>query len=414
MIICTADWLLPVTSPPVARGAVAVADGVVAAAGPREAVIERFGRDAQEVRELGRAVVLPGLVNAHTHIELSWTGEAGLPRGDYTTWLRRLLELRAAEDLARAQASAEKAVKLMEARGTVAVGDVANAVWIGPILARSGLAGVVFHEMYGARAADAERLMAEAAPRLASLARDLRAPSGRWRVAPSPHAPHTTSEPLLRALAGRAAAAHDPLSVHVAESEAELQLLRDGAGPLAALFRERGFADGDASPPRTSPVGLLDRLGALSPRTLAVHCVHLTREDHSRLQSRGVSVVTCPRSNEALGVGRAPVPALLAAGIPVALGTDSLASSPDLDLFGEMAALRREHPRLPAAAVVRMATLNGAVALGLGDRLGSIEPGKLARLVVVPLAATENDPWAAVCSRPSDAWRLDEAPREGA
>jgi 5-methylthioadenosine/S-adenosylhomocysteine deaminase len=110
--------------------------------------------------------------------------------------------------------------------------------------------------------------------------------------------------------------------------------------------------------------------------------------------------VTCPRSNTALGVGRAPVMELLGEGVPVALGTDSLASAGDLDLFAELAALRREHPRLPPAAALRMATLNGARALGLDERLGSLERGKLARCIVVPLESANDDPWEVVSSTP--------------
>ena len=123
-------------------------------------------------------------------------------------------------------------------------------------------------------------------------------------------------------------------------------------------------------------------------------------------------MVTCPRSNQALGVGTAPVPQLMAQGIPVALGTDSLASAPDLDLFAEMAALIADHPGLSPAAVLRLATLNGAHALGLADRLGSLAPGKLARATVVALPDPEDDPLEVVCSVPADVWPLDRAPWE--
>ena len=224
----------------------------------------------------------------------------------------------------------------------------------------------------------------------------------------------TATYRLLRALDGRAAAAREPLSVHVAESEAEVAFLRDGSGPFPELHRDRGLVDDHWRPSGLTPVEHLDRAAILTSHSLAVHCVHLVHRDHTKLQSRGVSVVTCPRSNERLGVGNAPIPELLAEGIPVALGTDSLASAPDLDLFAEMAALRRVHPRLTPAAVLRVATLNGAAALGLADRLGSIEPGKLARLVVVPLDPGDDDPLASVCSEPADVYPLERAPYETA
>jgi cytosine/adenosine deaminase-related metal-dependent hydrolase len=198
----------------------------------------------------------------------------------------------------------------------------------------------------------------------------------------------------------------------VAESSDEVSLLGDGSGRLADLFRERGFAGDDWKPPGRSPVEHLKRLGALSANTLAVHCVHVDQRDRSSLQSSRATVVTCPRSNAALGVGTAPIPELMREGIPVAVGTDSLASAPDLDMFAELCALRQQHPDLSPAAALRMATLNGARALGFGDRLGSIEPGKLAELIVVPCPAGTEDPWEVLCANPERVHRLDAAASE--
>jgi cytosine/adenosine deaminase-related metal-dependent hydrolase len=272
----------------------------------------------------------------------------------------------------------------------------------------------VFHELFGLRGEEAEALLADAAAKLDTLGSDpdLQAASGRVRVALTPHSPHTTSTPLLRALAGRSAACGDPLTIHVAESEAEVALLRDGSGPLADFFRQRGLADDQWQPPRSTPVGYLHRMGVLSPRTLAVHCVHLDRQDRSLLQAGRVTVVTCPSSNRYHDVGTAPIPKLLGEGVPVALGTGSLASAPDVDLFAEMAALVAEHPGLAPAAVLRMATLNGARALGLLEDLGSIEAGKLAALNVVPLADPADKPFEVVCANPPEVFPLAEAPWE--
>jgi cytosine/adenosine deaminase-related metal-dependent hydrolase len=218
----------------------------------------------------------------------------------------------------------------------------------------------------------------------------------------------------LRALTGRAAASDEPLTIHVAESAAEVEMLRSGKGPLVELFRARGFIDDAWEAPGSTPVRYLHGLGVLSQRTLAVHCVHLDQQDQSLLQAGRVTVVSCPRSNERLGVGTARIPKLLSAGVPVALGTDSLASAPDLDLFAEMAALAGTQQGLAPAAVLRMASLNGARALGLDDRLGTIEPGKLASLFVVPLPDPAAKPFEVICSNPERIYALDEAPAEPA
>lgn len=413
MQVYTAQHLLPIASPAVRDGAVAVDDGRIVHAGPRDEVLKSVPEQTP-VHELGPAVILPGLVNAHTHLELSWMGAESLPRGDYVEWLRAMLDLRERADPKKAREAAEEALKSIVERGTVAVGDVGNEGWAAPVVARSPLHGILFYELYGLRAGQAETMLKDAAERLQQISEDsdVSAAADRLCLALTPHAPHTTSVALLRALAGRAAASGEPLSIHVAESPAEIALLADGTGPLADLYRERGFTDEGWQPPGRTPIEHLKRLGVLSSHTLAVHCVHLDKPDHSSLQAARATVVACPRSNEFLGVGTAPVPALMREGIPVALGTDSLASSPDLDLFAEMASLRRDYPELSPAAVLRMATFNGARALGLGERLGSIKPGKLAELIVVPLPDESDDPLEWVCSEPERVYRLDEASRE--
>ncbi len=401
MRIYLSRFVLRVSAPPVAGGAVAVDDGKVVDVGRAADVRKRAGAD-DEVVDLGDAVLMPGVVNAHTHLELSFFEDDPPAGGDWVRWVRRLVERRAEADDVAIRAGIERGVATLRSRGTVAVGDVANGTATAAALARSGLHAVVFHELYGLRPEDAEAHVRGAAERLERMESEVEEAGGseRVRLALSPHAPHTTSSALLKALAGRAAAADAPLSVHAAESEDEVRFLRDGTGAAAEYFRERGVLPEDWSPPRMTPVAYLDRLGVLSPHTLLVHAVHLEQQDLSRLQTRGVTVVVCPRSNATLGVGKAAVPRILAAGIPVALGTDSLASAPDLDLFAEMAALRDDHPALPPAAVVRMATSNGARALGLGHRLGAIEPGFDAALVAVPLAAPDDDPLETVTSRP--------------
>jgi len=411
VIVYLATYLLPVASAVVRDGAVAVDGGKIISCGAREHVLAEVG-DRVDVRDLGRAAILPGLINAHTHLELSWARSTALPGGDYATWLAALLEQRPAVEPQQSREAALAALARLAARGTVAVGDVANESWIVPLIARSGLHGTIFLELLGLRPSGAEALLATAIERLDALVAepDVAAASNRLKLVLTPHAPHTVSVALLRALAGRAAAADQPLSIHVAESEAESALLADGTGPLAALFDAREFRDTGWRPPGLSPVEQLDRAGALTERTLAVHCVHVGGRDRSRLRSRGVTVVTCPRSNERLGPGRAPLLELLRAGICVAVGTDSLASAPDLDLFAEMAALRRLYPALSPATVVRMATLNGAIALGIDDRLGSIERSKLDRLVVLPLGANDEDPLERCCALPETVFPLAEAP----
>jgi len=396
MIVYAAKHLLPVAGPPIQNGAVGVHEGRIAAVGRRKDVVK--AHPGAEVRDLGDAVIVPGLVNAHTHIELSFMNGEPPAGGAFMTWLKDFVGRRASVDAHVAAQAAAAAIETMLLRGTVAVGDVANGAWAAPLLARSGLHGLAFHELFGFRLAEAESILAEAAARLETIDQDPDVVSARDRITNvlTPHAAHTTSNALLKALGGRAVASGEVLSIHVAESEEESQLLRDGTGPFKDFLIERNAWEPGWKAPGLTPVEYLDRLGVLTPRTLAVHCIHIDHQDLSRLQARGVTVVTCPRSNQRLGVGKAPVPKLLASGIPVALGTDSLASAPDVDVFTEVAHLRQEHPGLSPATTLRIATWNGARALGLAKDLGTIELGKLAALAVVGLNDQNDDPLEAV------------------
>jgi cytosine/adenosine deaminase-related metal-dependent hydrolase len=414
MIVYAAKHLLPVSSPPIPNGAVAVQDGRIVAVGRRKDVVKAHA--SAEVRDLGESVILPGFVNAHTHVELSWMNGEPPAGGSYMTWLRDLVARRPSVAEAAAREAAAKTVDAMIQRGTVALGDIANGTWAAALLAGSGLSGVAFHEVFGFGAADAESILDDAAARLESIdaAPEMNGARSRLTAILTPHAAHTTSASLLKALGGRAVASGEILSIHVAECAEEVQLLRDGTGPFRDFLVERGAWDEGWKAPGLTPVEYLDRLGVLSPRTLAVHCVHVDHQDLTRLQSRGVTVVTCPRSNQRLGVGVAPIPKLLASGIPIALGTDSLASSPDADVFNEVAALRQQHPELAPAAALRIATLNGARALGFAATLGSIETGKSAALAVVTLPEPSDDPLEAVTWSSDTVSALAQAPWEAA
>jgi cytosine/adenosine deaminase-related metal-dependent hydrolase len=412
MIVYVAKHLLPVASPPIQSGAVVVHEGRIVAVGRRKDVVRAHA--GAEVRDLGEAVILPGLVNAHTHLELSALHEATPSTSAFMPWLRDLVTRRAQMPEDAIVSAATAAVETMVARGTVAIGDVGNGTLAGPVAARSPLHAILFHELYGFRASDAETILDQAAARLDAIESEPAVAAAKGRVAAvlTPHAAHTTSASLLKALGGRATASGEALSIHVAESDEEVQLLRDGTGPFKEFLIERGMWDPAWKAPGHTPVEYLDRLGVLTARTLAVHCVHLDHQDLTRLQARGLTVVTCPRSNQRLGVGKAPVGKLLASGITVALGTDSLASSPDVDVFNEMAALRQEHPGLAPAAALRIATLNGARALGFAKILGTIEAGKLAALAVVGLSEPNDDPLEAVTWSSEAIEPLERAPWE--
>ena len=244
-----------------------------------------------------------------------------------------------------------------------------------PLLA-SGLSAAVFFELLGFRAADPEALVDAARQRLARLPQ-----SDRLRPVIVPHAPYSVSPDLFRAI-GRAADGC-PLSVHLGESPEEVRFLRDGTGPWRDLLERIGAWTPDWVPPACGPVAYMERLGLLNERLIAVHGVQFEDDELRWLAMRGATVVTCPRSNRWTGAGVPPIRRFYESGVRVAIGTDSLASVKDLNLFNELAEVRRLAPDVPAGRILKSATLDGATALGFGTELGSISMGKRAELIAV-------------------------------
>jgi cytosine/adenosine deaminase-related metal-dependent hydrolase len=203
-------------------------------------------------------------------------------------------------------------------------------------------------------------------------------------VSLAPHAPYSVSPGLFAAIrADLDAHPGHVTSVHLGESAEEVEFIRTGQGGWRALLQDLGVWDEAWRPADKSPVAYLEDAGFLDSRVLAVHGVQFDGEDLSRLAALGVTIVSCPRSNQHVGVGAPPLEAFYAMDVDVAFGTDSLASAPDLNLFAELAEARRLAPRVPARRLLESATLCGARALRFDRDFGSIEAGKRAHLIAV-------------------------------
>jgi len=340
-------------------GAVVVRQGRVAEAGSWKR-LRAASPDA--VRDLGEVTLLPGLVNAHAHLELSHLGLPAVQGQGYLAWVRWLISQPVADLDAKALA---QAVSQLSAWGTAAVADITsrNAAQVADSLETAGIRYVMQFERFGYQ---------PDAP-LPDIALEHLSLAG--------HALYSTSPESLCAAKQWDDARGRVFSIHLAEHAGEVELLANGTGDFADFMHLR-ILPRDFAPPGLTPVGWADALGLLDPRTLAVHAVHVSQADIDILKVQGVTVCLCPRSNAIIGVGRAPARAYLDAGIPCCLGTDSLASAPDLNLFEELRALLA-HTGLSLVEAVRLVSANAASLFGFSC-LGNLAPGAAARFAVLP------------------------------
>jgi cytosine/adenosine deaminase-related metal-dependent hydrolase len=375
-----AAWVVPIAAPPIRRGWVAVDRGRIVSAGPPGS---NPPSGIVETIDLGAAALLPGLVNAHTHLELSWMRNQVPPAASMPAWAARLMALRRTVTT-EPPAPILEAVREVRAAGTSLVGDVGNTLAAYEPLADSDLAGALFREVLGFSAPAPVDLVASVRAQLDELM-----PIAWLRPSIVPHAPYSVSPELFRAIA--AVSGDRPMSVHLGESAEEVQLLREGTGAWRDLLAELGVWSDRWVPPGCGPVEYLERLGLVGPHLLAVHGTQFTRDDLACLAAARATVVTCPRSNQWTGAGVPPIDEFYASGVRVAIGTDSLASVPDLNPFAELSAVRRLAPHVPAAMLLSSATRHGAAALGFAADYGTIEPGKLADLIAVRLPDRVDD-----------------------
>ena len=383
--IIEADWVIPVDSPGIRGGGVAVADGRILALAPIADLRARHP-DAHRV-DLSGHTVLPGLVNAHTHLELSDCTPGQPPPDGFTGWLVRMLTRTRIPDDELAQRS-EHGVREGIAQclryGVTTVGDISRQCHITrPILRDSPLRVV----SYGEVMAMAQR-RSLLQPRL-DLAADRACQSDRLRIGLTPHAPYSIESDGYRACLQRAKSQSMPLATHLAESDAEAEFLASHSGPLRDIWD--AWLTWDAHVPRYAggPIRYARDLGLLDYPTLLAHVNYADDDELAILAAGRASVVYCPRTHAFFGHPPHRFREMLARGINVAIGTDSCASSPNLNLLDDLRLVNRLYPDVTMETLFAMATLNGAKALGLAHAVGSLTPGKAADMVAFPIAGPD-------------------------
>ena len=389
-----ARWVLPITQPPIENGTVVETDGTIIYVGPRE------GAPAGKDYDLGEAILLPGLVNTHTHLEL--TAMRGfLEDLDFADWIDKLRQSR--NDILDADTLLDSArfgiIEGLEA-GITTYADTCSSGVSMLAMKELGVRGIMYQEVFAPDPSQCEAALRDLEDRLAKLEPER---TDLVTHGVSPHAPYTVSDPLYAATAKLAQNRNLPLAMHIAESAAEEDIVVRGEGPFAERWRRRGI---DVSKRARSPIALLEKHDVLQPGSLLIHCVRVDDTDITTIARRGCSVAHCPASNAKFGHGVAPLLPLLAAGIPVGIGSDSVASNNRMDVLDEarLAVLIhrgvvRKHDAFGAHQALELATIGGARALGLEDRIGSLEAGKDADLAAfridIPRATPTGDPYSA-------------------
>ena len=383
-------------------------NGRVAVEGGR---IVAVGTDRQPGEiDLGDQVLLPGLVNAHTHLEFSQL-ERPLPFDrTFASWIRNVVAWRRGQSDDDCRSAIQRGLAESTRAGVAAVGEISTRAWDisaetgeGAMRASSGQPAVpqlvVFDEVLGLQPEARISQMADARQHIAQgqvASHDAGRERENWLPGLSPHAPYSVSRELFADVVSLAREANCPVAMHLAETREELELLESGTGPLADLFAEWGLWRPGQRAAFRSPDEVLKELSPLS-RVLVIHGNYLTDNELDYLTGRSqFSVVYCPRTHSYFQHDRYPLNALLKRGIRVALGTDSRASNPDLNLLSEVRHVASLYPEVSPTQLIEMATRNGAEALGQGHMFGSIAPNKRAVFCVLPMSSGVRDPFEAV------------------
>jgi len=389
--ITRARWIVPAEAPPVAEGAVVAVDGRIARVRPRR-IVEPHVSASDEVEHVPDAAILPGLVNAHTHLGLSDMAGRFKPTANFPAWIGRLtarLMLRSSSAARRAVAEGRDGSL---AAGTVAGADMAHDPATTDPLDEAPGRWTVFGELFRFGEAGLGRLRETVA------ALDERARGGRVAVGLAPHAPYSAGLEVFLAARREADARGWPVTTHLHETEDEIAFTQRGEGPFYEWMRRLKVLPADWRPPGLRPIPALADAGFFAGPVLVAHGNDLTDEEIGVLARSGSTVVYCPRSHAFFGHRGHPWRRLLAAGVNVALGTDGLASCPSLSILDEMRFLFGREPDAAPRSVLAMATVGGARALGVADRVGEVREGLSAECCLVGPVPETDEPLRAILS----------------
>ncbi|MCS7278761.1 MAG: amidohydrolase family protein [Thermodesulfobacteriaceae bacterium] len=362
-----AKWILPIVSPPLLEGGIEIGGGKILRVGPFKELQKEFPKF--KVLNFENLIIMPCLVNVHTHLELSALRFKILSVGSFVLWVRNVIKKKETLSLPEMREYARRAIDELWKDGVGVVGDVGNTGLTLDLLNNSNFYGYFFNEIINFKGDSSLKDF-----------KDWQISSPRFKITYSAHSPYTVAPLLIQALKSFNKKRKKIFSIHCAESKEEVEFLQTGKGPISALLKERGQWNESFVCPKLSPVKYLHSLGVLDENTLLIHAVYVDREDLEIIRETKAKVGFCPRSNLFTGVGLPKVPEFLKAGIEVALGTDSLASNDKLSIWEEIKTLYLFFPQISPETFLKMATFWGAKALGF-NYLGAIKEEYLVNLI---------------------------------
>ena len=395
MKIYTADYVLPISAPPIEKGAILIEKDKIIAVGKQSETIEKFPE--AEVEHFGESVIMTGLINCHSHLEITaMRGFLDEVEDDFYAWLMKLTKTRG-EHLTDKEVEIAAILGALEGAraGVTCFGDIGRFGKAGfEALKTNGLRGVLFQET---EFSPDDKTAEEDFEKLKEKFLDLRqTETGLVKVGLSPHAPYTVSRKLFEKIADYSISENIKLSVHAAESEQEQELMMRGEGFFAGVYQKFGF---EWHSPFSTSIEYLNKIGVLQTKPLLAHCVKVSESDIAKIVETGTRVAHCPKSNAKFGHGIAPLQKFLDAQIDVGFGSDSVASNNICDILEEarfaalMARTRSDKERfIFAPEIIKTATLGGAQALGLEKEIGTLESGKQADFIVISLTEAAQQP----------------------
>ena len=325
-------------------------------------------KQLENLVDLGDGILMPSLINAHTHLELSALKNRIPMHMGFQNWVSELIKERLIMGPERLISEAKNACQFLWENGICTVGEISSLGLTRDLLINSKLNGVYFYELFGNEIPDHATLNMT---------------SNNISLSFAGHAPHTTSPNLFRELKQKTCG--KPFSIHVAESELEIEFITSGKGPWADFLVSREVDFKNWNLPQKSPVQHLDFIGVLDSNTLIVHLLHFDESDANIIIKNQCPVCVCPRSNQNLHKSLPDIELMIQKGITVCLGTDSLASVDSLSIWDEMKYVYSNYPNLSPKKILSMATQAGAKALGYENHLGCIAPGYSACLIYIPI-----------------------------